>query len=68
MPEETGRGNDRFKIRDLLVDARRNEAALDFLSSANESRALAVEHAQSEALAWKLWERREREEEGSQEA
>jgi len=30
--EETGRGNDRFKIRDLLADMRCSRAVLDFLS------------------------------------
>ena len=64
-------GNDPFKNWDLLVDARRSQAALGFLPTADEGRrvlALAVEDAQSEALAWKLWERREREEEGRQKA
>jgi hypothetical protein len=31
--EDTGRGKDRFKIRDLFADERCNQAVLDFLST-----------------------------------
>jgi hypothetical protein len=36
--EETGRGRDRFKMRDLLADTRYSRAVLDFLSTTDVGR------------------------------
>jgi hypothetical protein len=35
---ETGRGKDRFKIRDLFADERRSQATLDFLATTDVRR------------------------------
>jgi hypothetical protein len=70
--EETGRGQDRIKIRDLLADTRCSRAVLDFLSNTDVGRRApnpaTEEDAQSEASEWELQERREREEERRVEA
>jgi hypothetical protein len=63
---ETGRGKDRFKIRDLFADERCSQAILDFLATTDVGRLApkpAEEDAQSEASEWELRERNEREEE-----
>jgi hypothetical protein len=70
--EETGRGKDRFKIRDLLANTRYSRAVLDFVSNTDVGRrvpkAAVEEDVQSEASGWELRERREREEERRVEA
>jgi hypothetical protein len=69
--EVTGRGKDRFTIRDLLADDRCSQAVLRLLSTTDIGRLVpdpAEEEAQSEASEWELRERREREEESRQEA
>jgi ribonuclease HI len=69
--KETGRGKDRFKIRDLLADGRCSRAVLEFLLTTDVGRlvpAPAEEDAQSEASEWERRERREREEERRVEA
>jgi len=56
----------RFKVQDLFADERRSQAVLDFLSTADVKRRVqdpAVEDAQSEASAWELRERQDKEEE-----
>jgi hypothetical protein len=54
--EEAGRGRDRFKIRDLLADARCSRAVLDFLSTTEVRRwapnPAADEDAQSATSEW----------------
>jgi hypothetical protein len=63
---ETGRGKDQLKIRDLFADERCSQAILDFLATTDLGRLApkpAEEDAPSEALAWELQERNEREEE-----
>jgi hypothetical protein len=67
----TGREKDRFKIRDLLADARCSQSVLDFLSTTDVGRRVPAppeDGAQGEASEWGLRERREREEERRQEA
>jgi len=67
---ETGRGEDRLKIWDLLAEARCSQSVLGFLSTTDVGRqvpAAAGEEAQSEASEWELRERRGREEEMKQE-
>ena len=67
--KETGRQNDRWKIRDLLADGRCSQVVLDFLTATDVGRRVpAEEDAGSEASEWELRERREREEERSAEA
>jgi hypothetical protein len=70
--EETGRGKDRFKIRDLVANTRCSRAVLDFLSNTDVGRrvpnAAVEEDVRSEASGWELRERREREEERRVEA
>jgi hypothetical protein len=63
--KESGRGKDRFTIRDLLADTRCYQPVLDFLSSTDVGRRVpppAEDDAQSEVSEWELRERREREE------
>jgi hypothetical protein len=67
----TGRGKDRFKIRDLFAVERCSQAVLDFLSTTDVGRRVpnpAEEDAQSEASEWVLRAREEREEERRLEA
>jgi len=62
---ETGRGEDRFRIRDLTADARTSQAVLDFLSTTDVGRrapASAEEDKQSDPSQCELRERRERKE------
>jgi hypothetical protein len=69
--KESGRGKERFKVRDLLADPRCSRAVLDFLSTTDVGRrvpAPAEEDAQNEVSEWELRERREREEERRAEA
>jgi hypothetical protein len=69
--KETGKGKNRWKVRDLLADERCSRAVLDFLATTDVGRrvpAPAEEDAQSEASEWELRERREREEERAAEA
>ena len=41
--KETGKGKDRWKIRDLLVDQRGGQAVLDFLSTTDVGRRMPAE-------------------------
>ena len=68
--KESGRGNSRFKIWDLLADRRCSQAVLDFLSTTDVGRLVpAEEDAGSEVSGWELREREEdREEDRSVEA
>jgi hypothetical protein len=69
MRKETGRGESRFTIRDLLADERCSQSVLDFLSTTDVGRLVPVEdEAQSEVSEWELQERGEREEERRVEA
>ena len=65
----SGRGKDRFTIRDLLADGRCSQAVLDFLATTDVGRLdPAEEDAGSEVPEWELRERRERDEEMRAEA
>jgi hypothetical protein len=70
--KETGKGKNRWKVRDLLADERCSRAVLDFLATTDVGRrvlpAPAEEDARSEASEWELRERGEREEERAAEA
>jgi hypothetical protein len=69
--KESGRGKDRFKIRDLLADGRCSRAVLDFLAATDVGRLVPPQGAEddvSEVSEWELRERREREEERRAEA
>jgi len=67
--KETGRWKSRWRIRAFLADARRSQAALDFLNATDVGRrVLAAESEGGEASERRLQERREREEESEAEA
>jgi hypothetical protein len=69
--KETGKGKNRWKVRDLLADERCRRAVLDFLATTDVGRRVPApveEDVQSEASEWELRERREREEERAAEA
>jgi len=61
--KETGRGKDRFSIRDLFADERCSQAVLDFIAATRVGRRVpdaTEDDAQSEALEWGLRGREER--------
>jgi hypothetical protein len=62
---ESGRGKNRFKIRDLFADERCSQAVLDFLSTTDAGRRVGlervVEDVQSEVSDAELQEREARE-------
>jgi hypothetical protein len=68
--KESGRGKERFKVRDLLADPRCSQPVLDFLSTTDVGRRAPppAEDAESEVSEWELRERTEREEERRAEA
>jgi hypothetical protein len=60
----SGRGKERFKIRDLLADTRCSQLVLNFLCTRDVRRQVpppAEDDGQSDASEWELHERREKE-------
>ena len=64
--EESGRGNSRFKIQDLLSNGRCSQAVLDFLSTTDVGRLVPAEEDAGSEVSER--ERREQEEERSVQA